>query len=594
MNALNYQDYRGIFDAVNDAIFVHDLDTGVVLNVNQKMFEMYGYTPEEALGSLDVLLSEPPYSGDDALRLFRKAVDGPQIFEWLARHKDGHRFWVEVNLKRAKISGKDRILAVVRDISERKRADEQLRASEARYRELADSLPEVVFEIDDKGNLAFSNRNAFDFFGCTQEDFDKGINVLDYIVPGDRNRVIQSIAKIMKGERPDKNEYMAQKKDGSTFPITIHSTPIFKDNRPVGLRGFLVDITRRKKMEEQLKTISIHDSLTGLYNRAHFEHELQRLENNGYELASIIMCDVDGLKLVNDTLGHDRGDALLVAAAGVIKRSLRESDIIARIGGDEFVVILPNCGLSILKKACGRIRNNIASYNTTCPELPLSISIGSASSREKSLRELYREADNNMYREKLDRRHNERSTIVRTFLKALEAKDFITEGHADRLQELVAVLGAAACVPECGIADLRLFSRFHDIGKVGVPDRILFKPGVLSAEEAAEMQRHCEIGYRIAQSALDLILIADWILKHHEWWDGNGYPLGLKGEEIPLECRIFAIADAYDSMTNDRPYRKALTHGQAVAELNRCAGTQFDARLVSLFVSAINTITADA
>ncbi|NLT20622.1 MAG: HD domain-containing protein, partial [Syntrophomonadaceae bacterium] len=134
---------------------------------------------------------------------------------------------------------------------------------------------------------------------------------------------------------------------------------------------------------------------------------------------------------------------------------------------------------------------------------------------------------------------------------------------------------------------LQLLAQFHDIGKVGVPDRILFKEDRLTPEEYLEMQRHSEIGQRIALAAPELSSLAGLILKHHEWWNGKGYPLGLAGEDIPLECRILALADAYDAMTNDRPYRKAMSHEEAKAEIIRCSGTQFEPRLATLFLELL-------
>lgn len=210
--------------------------------------------------------------------------------------------------------------------------------------------------------------------------------------------------------------------------------------------------------------------------------------------------------------------------------------------------------------------------------------MGFAVSDTADIKSMFKDADDNMYREKLHSSQSTRSATVQVLMKALAARDFITEGHADRLQVLVAGLAEVAGLPEQRITALRILAQFHDIGKVGTPDRILFKKGRLTSSEIMEMRRHSEIGYRIALSSPDLVPIADWILKHHEWWNGEGYPQGLAGGDIPLECRILAIADAYDAMTSDRPYRKAMSKEDALNEIWRCSGTQFDPVLVEKFL----------
>ena len=251
-------------------------------------------------------------------------------------------------------------------------------------------------------------------------------------------------------------------------------------------------------------------------------------------------------------------------------------------GGDEFAIAIPNATTELLEKCYKNIQSKLKIHNQMDKEVQISVSTGYAlgSTPEESPGQLFRQADYNMYREKLYRSKSARSAIVNTLMKALGERDFITGGHAERMQQLVLTLSKAAQLPDRSLPDLRLFAQFHDIGKVGVPDRILFKPGRLTAEEYDEVKRHSEIGHRIALCSPDLVPIADWVLKHHEWWDGNGYPVGLKGEEIPIECRILAIADAYDALTNDRPYRKRVSHEKALIEIKRYSGIQFDPAIV--------------
>ena len=345
------------------------------------------------------------------------------------------------------------------------------------------------------------------------------------------------------------------------------------------------NITDRKRMQSELEYLSLHDALTDLYNRAFFEEEMKRFQRDRKGGAGILVFDVDGLKLINDTLGHAVGDLILKDVAAILKNAFRCHDVVARIGGDEFAVVLPDLSVGVYEGHCQKIRRQIAAYNEAEPVVPLSLSMGFAVSQEQNLDmvALFKEADNNMYREKMNRQKEVRLMIINFLIKALEKRDFIADGHGDRMQKLIMDFAIQLGLPEQEIETLRLLAYFHDIGKVGIPDSILFKTDKLVDEEWMIMRQHCEIGYRIALAAPQLTGVADLILKHQEWWNGQGYPLGLKEEAIPLPCRMLMIVDAFDAMTHDRPYRKAKSLEAALQELEKNAGTQFDPALVAIF-----------
>ena len=344
------------------------------------------------------------------------------------------------------------------------------------------------------------------------------------------------------------------------------------------------EIKERLRAEEVLKELTFHDTLTGLFNRTFFEKELERIEEKCSSLG-IIAIDVDGLKLINDTLGHTAGDNLILATSEVIKKSIGHQGTIFRIGGDEFAVLIEDSGQYHVLNLAKRIQEEEVAFALANADILLSFSVGTAFSKGPvSGKRLFKEADDSMYREKLFKLNGARNSIIRTLTQTLQTLDYFTEGHAERLQNLVERLAVSVGVPSSKINDLRLFAHFHDLGKIGIPDQVLLKPGPLTAEEKRIMQKHSEIGYRIAISSPELLPITDWVLKHHEWWNGSGYPLGLKGTDIPLECRILAIADAFDAMISNRPYRKAMSQDQALRELSLCAGIQFDPDIVDIFI----------
>jgi len=317
---------------------------------------------------------------------------------------------------------------------------------------------------------------------------------------------------------------------------------------------------------------------------------MQRIEKTRGLAVGIIICDVDGLKLINDNLGHSIGDEVIKTAADVLQRSFRHCDLVARIGGDEFAVIIYSNLNSVFEEACQRIEMVTGEYNAWRPTAPLSLSTGFAVSKEMliDMHALYIEADNQMYQRKVQWHKSTRNSIVQGMMDSLEARGLIIQGHNERVQTLTFALASAVGLPDQSMADLQLLSCFYDIGKSGIPDSILLKAGKLTMEEFEIVQRHCEIGQRIATDVPDLEPIKDWILEHHEWWNSEGYPLGIKGTDIPIECRILAIVDAYDAMITDRPYRDAIGKKDAIAELRKYAGTQFDPKLVELFINYIS------
>jgi diguanylate cyclase (GGDEF)-like protein/PAS domain S-box-containing protein len=487
-------------------------------------------------------------------------------------------------------------------------AEELHRKACRRLTDIIDFFPDATFVIDKDKKVIAWNRAMAEMTGISREEM-LGRGEYRYAVPfyGEpRSMLVDLIDQVewrhhynfnnieQKGERITAELWAPALYNGRGAYLWVAVSPLYDDNgNRAGVIESIRDITDRKHMEKRLQYLSIYDPLTRIYNRTYFEEELRRLGAARSATVSIVICDVDGLKMVNECLGHDAGDRLLARAAGIIKKAFPGGQVVARIDGDEFAVLLPHAGRAETERAVERIRTVLGQDNAEKPELPISMSMGFAVGADCSadLESIFREANNSMNREKLHNVRSARSAIVNTLMKALEERDYITEGHTDRLQELVVGLGEAAGLNQQRITELKLLARFHDIGKVGIPDRILFKKGCLTSEEFEEMKKHCAIGYRIARSAPDLIPIAGWILRHHEWWNGKGYPLGLKEGDIPLECRVLSITDAFDAMTSDRPYRKALGREEAAAELERCAGIQFDPRLVKMFLEVLNLRT---
>jgi diguanylate cyclase (GGDEF)-like protein/PAS domain S-box-containing protein len=466
---------------------------------------------------------------------------------------------------------------------------ENIIGTEKRYKKLFDESPVMMAVVNREGIFTECNKNLLRFSSIKRNELiGKHFSTLKKIFPEDISRYIRIYNNAVKGKIKSPFEVYIKADSGKTLSIEC-SVKLLKENGNID--GFLItlrDITKQKEAEKNIEHLCFHDKLTGLYNRDFFEEEMARLNTKRQLPLAIIMGDVNGLKIINDVFGHDKGDKLLCRVGNILNASLRCNDIVARWGGDEYVIILPKISEEDARNILGRIKARLNEKSTKTMPLSVSFGLSIKDDIDKDIRQVIREAETKMCRSKMIREQSPHSYIISSLEKALEERDYETEEHVRRIKDLAEKLGRELDLDEESIDNLILLAALHDVGKISVADDILLKIGALTDKEWEKIKKHPEIGCRIAESFSGLAPIARGILYHHEWWNGNGYPEGIKGDKIPLISRIISVVDAYDAMTNDRPYRKALSKKEAIEELKKCSGSQFDPHLVKRFIPLVN------
>ena len=470
----------------------------------------------------------------------------------------------------------DGLVETLKDITELRKAVDELHT----YRVLIQEARDIILFVRlDDGRILDANGAALKAYGHTREEF-LNLHVRDLLAEDSEESHKSRTQQAVEGGVLF--ETVHRRKDGSTFPVEVSSRRVRVEGTDA-LINIVRDITRRKLAEQELLYLTFHDKLTGAYNRAYFEEQLKRIGRGSFP-CSIIMGDLNRLKLTNDAFGHAAGDALLVETARILRESCRSDDVVARIGGDEFALILTSATEAVAREVIERIKK--ACRRSHLQPLKPSIALGAATlaDPEGSIEETLREAEIDMYRTKLEEAADVGIQTMHDLQRILKGKNVDVEGHAKRLSLLMRKLSEEMRLPRDTAEALELLAATHDIGQVALPDHVLTKAGPLTDDEWDAMKRHPEIGYRIARTSPDLAPIAESILSHHERWDGTGYPRGLAGDRIPLAARVLTVADAFDAMTSERPYRKALSAEEALSELERNAGTQFDPAVAEAFV----------
>jgi diguanylate cyclase (GGDEF)-like protein/PAS domain S-box-containing protein len=578
--------YKKLFSNMSDGLWVIDRD-GRFIDVNESACRTIGYSMEELMG-LTLFDIDPTIDQEKYKNIFNRLLNKEKIvYHGIHIRKDGLRYEVEVNANAIEFDGIEYLLCTIRDISERSKALEALKESELKFRTVVDQSSDIILVCNLDGNIEDLNKAACE---SLKYEYNELLNTNIH------NIYLSNQGIKTKHDFADESEAVIvmtqelRRKDGSSFIGDIRTRMI----EIGGIKHVLVvirDITEQKLNEEKIKYLSFHDSLTGLYNRTFFEEEVKRLDTNRQLPISFIMGDVNGLKLTNDVFGHEEGDHLLKAIAYIIKNSCRSEDIIARWGGDEFMVMLPCTSEKRAEEICREIREKCSESRkiTGNDVIEPSISLGYATklTSDEKIEHIIKKAEDFMYRKKLLESRSMHSSLVASMRSTLYEKSFENEEHAKRINNVCKKIGAALDLSEDTMFQLDLFSMLHDIGKVAVDVQILNKKGKLTEDEWDIVKRHSETGYRIAKSVPELGCIAELILCHHERWDGKGYPQGIKDDQIPLLSRILSVADAYDAMTEDRPYRKALSKENAIEELISNSGKQFDPEIVRVFLSKV-------
>lgn len=366
------------------------------------------------------------------------------------------------------------------------------------------------------------------------------------------------------------------------FEITV-TTP--EANKFITL---FYDITEEINLQKELEYNMYHDQLTGYYNSFYLEEKAKKINQDPHKIYSIIVADINGLKIINESYNHDKGNQVIIETGKVLESAIRSKDILARLSGDSYALYLPDTD----EYEVNFIRNNIESSFDQVDDnkIPTTIALGQATkpNSKKPFFEVLNIAINNMHKNKLLEKNSGKNKILKNTLAMLKTKSQETGEHAIRMTVLAHRLGEKLGLSNKELDNLSLLATLHDIGKTYIPEKILNKPGGLNEEEWQLIKEHPVKGFNIASATEDFSCVAEEILYHHEHWNGNGYPEGLKEKEIPLLSRIISIVDAYDVMISERPYSQPISKEKAIKELQDCAGTQFDPDLVQIFVKIIN------
>jgi len=562
--------------------------------------DQLGYKDEEITNnfvSFENLIHPADYKNvKDTINSYFDRTLGVFDVEFRMHHKDGSYRWIEArgealwdgNGKAYRMAGSNT------DITHRKEGEEALKISEGKFRLIAENILDVIIVYNvTLHKTIYVTPSIIQLTGYTPEEFMQ-LEEEEKMTPESVQKVSEivdsSLGRFVQNADMHQTFYYEVQlicKDGKLIWAEYSVNYAYNDNNEILAHQVTRNIEERKKAEEQILYLSYHDVLTGLYNRRYFDEAIKRLDQEDQLPVSIIMGDLNLLKLINDAFGHEKGDELLIKAAEAMKASCRSEDIIIRLGGDEFIVLLPKTKISEAGNVIKNIQSECKKQRINAVDVSISLGLSVKTSLSQTIFDVMKEAENEMYKTKAQRSDRTRSNIMNIIADTFFEKYPEEEKHAQRVSKLCGKTAIALKMEEDFILKAELVGKIHDIGKVSVDVRILEKKDPLDNEEWEKVKQHSEIGFKIVGSAKDIIDVGQAILMHHERIDGTGYPRGIKADKITKLAKILAIAESYDAMTTVHPYRKPFTKEEAILEIKKNEGSQFDRETAEAFIENV-------